>query len=321
MLNATFAAEAAAGFNQTPAQGPYTLAMSNSAIWVSLPNITVDYPTIIDAIRAQASSPDTAALHLPLAYNGDKTLIAGYRAQLEQLATLYANPKSPSLESAFATGTSPAAVLLHPLSRGTARLNTTHPFEPPVLDYRSASNPVDMALHLAHTRYLRRMTSTDVLQGLGVVEVGPGEEAAADEERLEAYVRQSTVQSYMHPCCTAAMLPLAKGGVVGSDLRVHGAGGLRVVDMSILPMLPAAHLSATAYAVGEKVCSGFLVSHSLLLFHCFPLFFFIEFLSLLFGGKLPSCVRNVLNYTDRKAGCRYHYQAMENGITKERNIR
>jgi hypothetical protein len=260
MLNATFAAEAAAGFNQTPAQGPYTLAMSNSAIWVSLPNITADYATIIDAIRAQAASPDAAALHLPPAYNGDETLIAGYRAQLEQLAQLHANPRSPSLESAFATGTSPAAVLLHPLSRGTARLNATHPFEPPVLDYRSASNPIDLTLHLAHTRYLRRMTSTDALQGLGVVEVGPGEAAAADEARLEAYVRQSTIQSYMHPCCTAAMLPLDKGGVVGSDLRVHGTEGLRVVDMSMLPILPGAHLSATAYAVGEKVRLDFLLS-------------------------------------------------------------
>ncbi|KAK3300750.1 uncharacterized protein B0H64DRAFT_369959 [Chaetomium fimeti] len=252
MLNATFAAEAAAGFNQTPAQGPYTLAMSNSAIWISLPNITADYATIVDTIRAQAQSPDAAALHLPPAYNTDPTLIAGYQAQLEQLAALYANPRSPSLESTFSTGTSPGALLLHPLSRGTARLNATHPFEPPVLDYRSASNPVDMALHVAHTRYLRRMTATDALRGLGAVEVGPGEAAAADEELLEAYVRRSTVQSYMHPCCTAAMLPLDKGGVVGSDLKVHGAVGLRVVDMSMMPILPAAHLSATAYAVGEK---------------------------------------------------------------------
>jgi choline dehydrogenase-like flavoprotein len=60
----------------------------------------------------------------------------------------------------------------------------------------------------------------------------------------------------MHPCCTAAMMPKPKGGVVDKDLKVHGAKGLRVVDMSVLPLVPAAHLSATAYAVGEKV-SGF----------------------------------------------------------------
>lgn len=252
MFNETFAAQAAAGFNQTPAQGPYTLAMSNSAIWVSLPNITVDYQSIVKQIRALTNTSDVSELHLPPEYGADETLIEGYRAQLRQLAELYANPCSPSLESAFATGTSVAAVLLHPLSRGTARLNRTHPFEPPVLDYRSASNPIDLAVHIAHTRYLRRMVSTDTLQALGAVGVQPAPEAQSDEE-LANFVRRNAVQSYMHPCCTAAMLPRDKGGVVGSDLKVHGAEGLRVVDMSVLPMLPAAHLSATAYAVGEKV--------------------------------------------------------------------
>jgi choline dehydrogenase-like flavoprotein len=256
MLNETFAAEAAAGFNQTPAQGPYTLAMSNSAIWVPLPNISITYSTIIDSIRGLANTTDPSSLHLPPAYNSDPTLIAGYRAQLLALADLLANPRSPSLESTFATGTSAAAILLHPLSRGTVRLNLTHPFEPPILDYRSASNPIDLSLHMAHTRYLRRMMHTDTLKNLGAVEVQPGEAVQTDEE-LTAFVRRSTVQSYMHPCCTAAMMPREWGGVVGSDLRVHGARGLRVVDMSVLPMLPGAHLSATAYAVGEKVSLRF----------------------------------------------------------------
>ncbi|KAK4248211.1 hypothetical protein C7999DRAFT_13862 [Corynascus novoguineensis] len=259
MLNETFAAQAAAGFNQTPAQGPYTLAMSNSAIWVSLPNITVDYQSIVEQIRALTNTSDVSELHLPPAYGADETLIEGYRAQLRQLTELYANPRSPSLESTFATGTSVAAILLHPLSRGTARLNRTHPFEPPVLDYRSASNPVDLAVHIAHTRYLRRMVSTDTLQALGAVGVQPAPEVQSDEE-LATFVRRSAVQSYMHPCCTAAMLPRDKGGVVGSDLKVHGAEGLRVVDMSVLPMLPAAHLSATAYAVGEKA-ADIIIQH------------------------------------------------------------
>lgn len=257
MLNASFAAEAARAFNETPAQGPYTLAMSNSAIFVPLPNISITYPTILDQIRLIANATDPSALHLPPSYNNDPTLIAGYRAQLLALADLLANPHAPSLESAFATGTSVAAVLLHPLSRGTARLNITHPFEVPIIDYRSASNPADLSLHLAHTRYLRRMTRMRALQALGAVETQPGEEVAQTDESLLGWIRGNTVQSYMHPCCTAAMLPRARGGVVGPDLKVHGASGLRVVDASVFPVLPSAHLSATTYAVAEKVsCSG-----------------------------------------------------------------
>jgi hypothetical protein len=186
MLNATYADEAAKAFNETPAEGPYTLAMSNSAIWVPLPNISITYPTILDQIHQLASNDTTppASLHLPPAYNLDPTLTAGYRAQLRGIAALLANPHAPSLESGFATGTSAAAILLHPLSRGTARLNLTAPFEPPVLDYRAGSNPVDLALHVAHTRYLRRMVQTKKMRALGAVETQPGLGRETDEEIL-----------------------------------------------------------------------------------------------------------------------------------------
>ena len=258
MLNATFAAEAAAAFNRTPASGPYTLAMSNTAIWIPLRRMSTNHAAVVDTIRDMAATADTSDsdLYLPPAYGTEPTLRAGYRAQLLVVADLLANPRTPSLESAFTTGTRVASVLLHPLSRGTVRLNLTARLQPPVLDYRSASNPIDMTLHLIHLRYLRRMVRTDTLQALGAYEVNPGAAGDGDDAALTAYVRNRTVQSYMHPCCTAAMMPRARGGVVATDLTVHGAAGLRVVDASVFPILLSAHLSATAYAVGEKVCSG-----------------------------------------------------------------
>jgi len=42
------------------------------------------------------------------------------------------------------------------------------------------------------------------------------------------------------------------GGCVDPKLRVYGADRLRIVDASILPLIPAAHLQATMYAVVEK---------------------------------------------------------------------
>ena len=52
------------------------------------------------------------------------------------------------------------------------------------------------------------------------------------------------------------MMPEKLGGVVGSDLRVYGVRGLSVVDASIMPLIPAAHMSATVYAVAEKVSAA-----------------------------------------------------------------
>lgn len=251
MLNPSFAADAAVGFNETPARGPYTLAMGNTAIYISLPNITSDYTLIINKIRSQVND-NTAASYLPA--DSDPTLIAGYKRQLTVLADFLTNPRAPSLEVPFATGTSIRSFILHPLSRGTVRLNLTDRYAQPVLDYRAGSNPADLDVHLAHVKFLRKMLDTDVMLQYGAVEISPGIAVQSDEALVE-HIKESMTLSFMHPCCTAAMLPQSLGGVVGPDLKVHGAAGLRIVDMSILPFQPSSHLSATAYAVAEKVCA------------------------------------------------------------------
>ncbi|KAK0613924.1 hypothetical protein B0T14DRAFT_606325 [Immersiella caudata] len=255
MRNATFKAEATNAFGETPAQGPYTLAGGNSAIFVSLPHLTSSFRQITQKIY-QMAAHSTFASYLPADLRTSEPILAGYKEQLLTLASLLEQPSSPSLESPWATSEHPnsqaLSFLLHPLSRGTVRLNLSDPLAPPLLDYRAGSNPVDFDMHLAHVRYLRRLLDTPILQALGGFETAPGAAVAADDELLKSYVKEKSFLSFMHPCCTAAMMPKPKGGVVDKKLKVHGAKGLRVVDMSVLPLIPAAHLSATAYAVGEK---------------------------------------------------------------------
>jgi hypothetical protein len=254
MLDPAFAAAAVSAFdNDLPAHGPYTLALGNSAIYVSLPHLTPNHTLITSAITSILTS-NTAASYLPPDIRSSQAMIAGYESQLRALATLLANPHSPSLETPWSGGSSAVAFLLHPLSRGTVRLNTTHPLEQPILDYRACSNPIDLDIHVAHTRFLRKIITTPTSARYGAVEILPGADVeSSDEAKMQEFVKDQIVLSFMHPCCTAAMLPRNKGGVVGADLKVHGAKGLRVVDMSVLPLVPGSHLSATAYAVGEKV--------------------------------------------------------------------
>ena len=260
MLDEDYAAAAAAGFDKTPAEGPYTLAMSNSAIFVPLTNITIDYMDIINRIREMVAN-GSASAYLPSDYKSNAKMVAGYKHQLTILSKMLSSPKVPSIESLFATGTGARALLLHPLSRGTVRLNLSDHLELPVLDARTASNPVDFDLHLVHLRYLRRMVNTTSLQAYGAVEVTPGGSLQSDNDLLE-YIKRNMILTYYHPCCTAAMMPEGEGGVVTPELKVYGAEGLRVVDMSVIPFLPSSHLSSTAYAIGEKVCDHIL-THSL----------------------------------------------------------
>jgi choline dehydrogenase len=254
MLDSAFAADAVNGFNETPARGPYTVAMANSGIYLSLANITSEYMAIVNSIRDMTTN-GLSSSYLPTDYGSDPFLIAGYNRQLSVLADFYANPKAPSIETPWTTGTNIKAVLLHPLSRGTVRLNSTDHLAQPILDYRLGTNPIDFDLHIAHIKFLRRTLDMPSMQHRGAIETGPGAAVQSNDE-LREYIKDSMTLSFLHPCCTAAMLPEYLGGVVGPDLKVHGLKGLRIADVSILPLLVSSHTSTTAYAVGEKVSDG-----------------------------------------------------------------
>ncbi|PBK80936.1 hypothetical protein ARMGADRAFT_1020613 [Armillaria gallica] len=69
------------------------------------------------------------------------------------------------------------------------------------------------------------------------------------EDSIRDQARPST-----HSVSTASMSPPnAHWGVVDPDLRLKRARGVRVVDASVLPYVPAGHTQAPVYAVAERV--------------------------------------------------------------------
>ena len=53
---------------------------------------------------------------------------------------------------------------------------------------------------------------------------------------------------------------LFPGGVLGSDFRVHGVRGLRVVDASVFPRIPGYFIVSAIYMIGEKAADVILES-------------------------------------------------------------
>ena len=161
------------------------------------------------------------------------------------------NPAQPILEAPCAAP-SGIAFLLKPLSRGTVMIDPNNHDAEPIIDYRTCSNPLDFEVMATFVPFFRNYFATPTLVAFGASEVQPGAGARTQDQIVE-YLRGAVTASFMHPCCTASMMPKKKGGVVGTDLKVHEVEGLSVVDASIIPVIPGTHTSATAYAIGEKV--------------------------------------------------------------------
>jgi choline dehydrogenase len=137
-------------------------------------------------------------------------------------------------EFAF-SGTAPInSWIMHPLSRGTIRINSTYPdpvASPPIVDFATAANPVDMQLLVLILRAERRVLGPSFAY-LQPAETDPGPNVTSDAD-IEAVFRSRMVSSSdAHPCCTAAMMPRELGGVVDAELKIYKVQSLRVVDTS-----------------------------------------------------------------------------------------
>ena len=195
----------------------------------------------------------------------DPTIIAGYKAQSAQILSLYASAHATVEEVAWAGGDTVSLALLKPLSRGVITINTTDPTAAPVFDYGTFTHPTDIDVAVQSFKKLRDFMSSGPILETGAVETYPGANVTTDAQ-IAAAIRGFATSTWAHPTCSCAMMPLKLGGVVDSQLRVYGVTGLRIVDASIMPMIPGSHTSSTVYAVAEKVsqsCRCAVVSVSL----------------------------------------------------------
>jgi choline dehydrogenase-like flavoprotein len=210
-----------------------------------LRNVSDIWQAIINQTEAQDPSE-----YLPPQYTG--ILLEGYKAQHAIVAERYASSKSAVAEFAITLGASQLFILSKPLSRGSININPADPYGEPIVDFNTLSNPIDTKILIEGFKYARKFISMPSNQELGATESNATLSITTDTE-IENLLKASLNPTESHPSCTNAMMPERLGGVVGPDLLVHGVSHLSVVDASIMPMIPAAHLSSTVYAVAEKV--------------------------------------------------------------------
>ena len=240
--NETYASDMMALY-ETNRTGPYASGTGDFLAFIPVQNFTEKVTSIAHAARRQ--NPRS---YLPA--DTPMSVVHGYKKQLKLLAEGVDADDQAVLEIIF-SGSTFVLGLAHPFSRGSVRLASTDPFDAPLADSGLLRNPLDVQLMVEAIKYARTVASTSAMQPYNPAEILPGSNVTTDAD-LEAFVRENT-STLFHPSGTCAAGRKNEGGVVDSRFRVYGVQNLRVVDASVFPMLPAAHIQSTVYAVAEMV--------------------------------------------------------------------
>jgi choline dehydrogenase-like flavoprotein len=143
-----------------------------------------------------------------------------------------------------------APVLVSPQARGQVWLRSADPTDRPRIITNTLSAPDDVTSLVAGMRLAREIANQSPLREKVVKEIKPGP-GALDDEELAADLRRRLMLIY-HPVGTCRMSDSGSDAVVDSQLRVHGVDGLRVVDASIMPIIPGGNTNAPTIMVAEK---------------------------------------------------------------------
>ena len=166
-------------------------------------------------------------------------------------APLAAWPYMAPFKKSFPDGFATRVVLTQPEARGTISLASENIGTRPLIkqnflatkhDWKVLREGLEIARFLAESQEMKPFVKAEIL---------PGSDRTGQSE-IDEYIRKSLITVH-HPVGTCRMGPVDDlRSVVGSDLKVHGVDGLRVVDASVMPTIPNGNINAAVLMIAEK---------------------------------------------------------------------
>ncbi|KAF7440042.1 hypothetical protein PC9H_000383 [Pleurotus ostreatus] len=142
------------------------------------------------------------------------------------------------------------------LARGSVTLNSSNPLDDPIIDPSYLAHEFDRFALREAVRSGQRFIASPAWEGYVLDRVGDFAMIdIQDDDQLDEYLRK-TGSPGLHFVGTASMSPKgATWGVTDPDLKVKGLRGLRVVDASVIPLIPAAHTQVPVYIFAERAAA------------------------------------------------------------------
>jgi choline dehydrogenase len=131
------------------------------------------------------------------------------------------------------------------------RLASNDPTAKPIVRNRFYEAEVDMTRMIDAVRLAEEICAQPSFRPYAAERfTAPGDDSV---EAIRAHVEATTYEVY-HPVGTCAI-----GSVVDPELRVEGVEALRVVDASVMPVVPRGNTNAPTIAIAERAAD--LIRH------------------------------------------------------------
>jgi choline dehydrogenase-like flavoprotein len=141
------------------------------------------------------------------------------------------------------------SAFLRPRSRGTVTLQSADPSAAPLIDPNYLSDAYDKAMSLEGLRLARKIMQQKALAPYILAERLPGSDRVTDDQLFDYACTNAKTDH--HPVGTCKM-GTDENAVVSPDLKVHGLDGLRVVDSSVMPLVPSCNTNGPTIMIAEK---------------------------------------------------------------------
>ena len=175
--------------------GPWTAGSPNALAFNPLSLITNNAGVIIANASRQA----------PVAYlppNTDATVVAGFAAQKASLVSRYGRDNVAAYEIINNNAGSLTLAVMHPFSRGTCYIDSADPFNPPSIDPRWLSNPVDRQVLIEALFFNRQILAQPSMQELHPAQFVPRPET--NEAGLNTLINGG-IRTEFHPSGTLVL--------------------------------------------------------------------------------------------------------------------
>ncbi|GGE00255.1 GMC oxidoreductase [Polymorphobacter glacialis] len=138
---------------------------------------------------------------------------------------------------------------LRPTSRGSIHIDSRDPDKPASFRPNYHDNDADRQAMIGAVKVIRDYVRTPPLAAFVGEETMPGPDFAGDAGIIDAYDRFGTCAYHAVGSCRMGKDDAA---VVDPQLRVRGVSGLRVIDTSVMPVIPAGNTAGPTMAMAWR---------------------------------------------------------------------